>query len=134
MNMKKTQFGFVISMLILTVFACSFNVTTANFNSAQMATDPQAENPATTFSPQDTFYAVIDLDNAPDDTNVRAEWYAVDVEGEDPNTKIDQAQLTTGSNQLHFKLENTSPWPKGDYKVDLFINDKLEQTLEFQVE
>jgi hypothetical protein len=99
-----------------------------------MATDPQAENPTTTFSTQDTFYAVVDLDNAPDDTNVRAVWYAVDVEGENPETKINETQINTGSSQLHFELENTSPWPKGDYKVELFINDKLEQTLEFQVE
>jgi hypothetical protein len=124
---------FVLAGVMILVAACGFSFTTANFASAELAKDPEGSQPTTTFAPDDTFYAVIELDNAPEDTQVRAEWTAVDVAGEEPNTPIDSAQLSTGSGQLHFSLENNTPWPEGEYKVDLFIEDELERTLEFEV-
>jgi len=131
----KKKFGLVLMMLalFLAAAACGFSFTTANLGSAQMARDPGGNQPTTTFSPGDTFYAVVDLDNAPDDTVVRAVWTAVDVEGTEPNTQIDTAEITTGSNQLHFTLENDSPWPPGEYQVELYLGDELEETLSFEV-
>jgi len=134
MKTKHFRLGLVLSVLMVLAAACGFSFTTANFASAEMAKDPEGSQPATTFAPDDTFYAVIELDNAPEDTQVRAEWTAVDVAGEEPNTPIDSAQLSTGSGQLHFSLENNTPWPEGEYKVDLFIEDELERTLEFEVQ
>jgi hypothetical protein len=114
--------------------AYGFSFSTPNFDSTKMALDPEGEQPTTVFSPQDTFYAVVDLKNAPDDTAVRAEWVAVDVEGEESDFVIDSTEITTGSNQLHFNLKNDSPWPAGEYQVNLYIDDELEETLEFQVQ
>ncbi len=131
---KKFQLGVVLTVFMVTALACGFSFTTANFDSATMAQDAEGNQPTSTFSPDDTFYAVVELQNAPDDTKVRAEWTAVDVEGEEENTVIDSAEITTGSDQLHFTLENNSPWPAGSYQVDLYIDGELEQSLEFQVE
>ena len=134
--MKKQHLKIILALiaLIIAALACDFSFTTANIADAQMARDPEGNNPTTVFSPDDTFYAVVDLDNAPDDTTMRAEWTAVDVEGTDPNTSIDEAELTTGTGTLHFELSNTNPWPEGQYKVDLYINDELAETLEFEVQ
>jgi hypothetical protein len=74
------------------------------------------------------------LPNAPDDTKVKAVWTAVSVEGADPNTLIDQTELTSGGGALTFNLSNAGPWPTGQYKVELYLNDKLDRTLEFQVQ
>lgn len=131
---KKFQLGIVLTVFAITALACGFSFSTANFGSATMARDAEGNRPTSTFSPEDTFYAVVELQNAPDDTTVRAEWTAVDVQGEEENTPIDSAEITTGSDQLHFTLENNTPWPAGSYKVDLYIDGELEQTLEFQVE
>jgi len=131
---KKFQFGIVLTVFVISTMACGFSFSTANFDSATMARDAEGNRPTSTFSPQDTFYAVIDLQNAPDDTTVRAEWAAVDVEGEEENTVIDSAEITTGSDQLHFTLENNAPWPSGSYQVELYIDGELEQSLEFEVE
>jgi hypothetical protein len=49
------------------------------------------------------------------------------------HTKIDAAEKTVGDATLTFDLTGTKPWPKGSYKVDLYLNDKLDRTLEFQV-
>ena len=86
------------------------------------------------FSPQDTFYVLVDLANAPDDTTVKAAWTAVEAEGVEPNFFIDEAEITSGSNTLTFNLSNDSPWPTGKYKVDLYLNGELDRTLEFEVQ
>ena len=124
------------AFLVLALGACSFNASTANISSAKMATDKDGKNPTKTFSPDQPFYCIVELSNAPDDTKVRAVWTAVKAEGADPNTKIDEAEATSGSGQLQFNLSNQGPWPTGDYKVDLYLNDAKQptKTLEFQVQ
>jgi hypothetical protein len=123
------------AFLVLVLSACSFNASTANISSAKMARDQDGKQPAETFSPDEPFYCIVELSNAPDDTEVRAVWIAVKAEGADPNTKIDEAKTTSGSGQLQFNLSNDGPWPTGDYKVDLYLNNAKEptKTLEFEV-
>jgi hypothetical protein len=124
------------AFLVLALGACNFSASTANISSAKMATDKDGKNPTETFSPDQPFYCIVELSNAPDDTKVRAVWIAVKAEGADPNTKIDEAKATSGSGQLQFNLSNQGSWPTGDYKVDLYLNDAKEptKTLEFQVQ
>jgi hypothetical protein len=123
------------AFLVLVLSACSFNASTANISSAKMARDQDGKQPTETFSPDEPFYCIVELSNAPDDTEVRAVWIAVKAEGADPNTKIDEAKTTSGSGQLQFNLSNDGPWPTGDYKVDLYLNNAKEptKTLEFEV-
>ena len=123
------------AFLVLVLSACSFSASSANISSAKMSTDKDGKNPTQTFSPNEPFYCIVELSNAPDDTEVRAVWIAVNVEGADPNTKIDEAAAKSGSGQLQFNLSNDGPWPTGDYKVDLYLNDEKEptKTLTFKV-
>lgn len=123
-------------VIALTVLACSTSVTTAHFSDAFMAKDQDGTQKTTVFAGGDTFYAIVDLANAPDDTVVKAIWTAVNVEGEQPDLNIDEASYTSGDAQLYLYLTNQEGllWPVGQYKVDLYINDKLEKTLEFQVQ
>jgi outer membrane usher protein FimD/PapC len=123
------------AFLVLVLSACSFNASTANISSAKMARDQDGKQSTETFSPDEPFYCIVELSNAPDDTEVRAVWIAVKAEGADPNTKIDEAKTTSGSGQLQFNLSNDGPWPTGDYKVDLYLNNAKEptKTLEFEV-
>jgi hypothetical protein len=122
--------------LVLILTACSFSASSASISNAEMARDQDGKQPTETFSPDEPFYCIVELSNAPDDTSVRAVWTAVEVEGADANTRIDEARTTSGSGQLQFNLSNESPWPTGDYKVDLYLNDAEDptETLQFQVE
>jgi hypothetical protein len=122
--------------LLLVLSACSFSASSANISSAEMARDQEGEQPTKTFSPDDPFYCIVELSNAPNDTEVRAVWTAVKAEGADPNTRIDEATTTSGTGQLQFNLSNEGPWPTGDYKVDLYLNDATEptKTLKFEVQ
>jgi len=125
---------FALALLLLAALACDFSVSTANISEATLARDADGNEPTTVFNQDDVFYLLVDLANAPDDTTVKAAWTAVDVEGEEPNLFIDETELTTGDGRLTFDLSNNSLWPVGTYKVELYLNDELERTLEFQVQ
>ena len=98
--------------------------------------DQDGKQPTKTFSPDESFYCIVELSNAPDDTKVKAVWTAVKAEDAQPNTFIDNATAKGGSGEIQFNLTNQGPWPTGDYKVDLYLNDakKPTKTLEFKVQ
>ncbi len=123
----------IIALMALAASGCTLS--TANISEAYMARDPEGDNKTTVFSSEDTFYCIVELSNAPDDTVVRALWTAVNVVGETPNTEIGEASITSTDGQHTFDLNNEGPWPVGQYKVDLFLNDEQEPeaTLEFSV-
>lgn len=126
---------FTIIILTLAMSGCEFSASTANIPSVVLATDEAGTNVTTQFSPEDTFYAVVELANAPDSTEVKAVWTAVDVgDAAEPGQLIDEATLETGSGQVIFDLSNDGFWPAGQYKVDIYLDGELDQTLEFSVE
>lgn len=135
--MRQKQLIRIISLtFVFLLVACGgdgVSLSTANISKARLTKDEAGTQGTTTFSPTDTFYLLVDLANAPDDTTVKAEWTAVSVEGADPNTVLDNVELTNGSGTLTFNLDNDNPWPAGDYKVDLYLNGELDQTITFKV-
>ncbi len=127
--------GLVLIATTLTAVGCGFNISTANISAATMARDQDGAEPTTTFKPDETFYAVLQLSNAPDDTDVRAVWSAVDIDAPSVNTEIAEAAVQTGDAQIYFDLTNDEPWPRGNYRVDLFLrqDEKAAVALEFEV-
>jgi hypothetical protein len=124
-----------ILVLVAVTLACGASVSTAKISSAIMSADSEGASATTTFSPDQAFYAIVELANAPSDTKLKAVWTAVEVEGEQPDLLIDQTEITAGNeNVFTFNLTNDGLWPAGKYKVDIYLNDTLDQTLEFQVQ
>jgi hypothetical protein len=133
----------VIALFAMPALACEFSVSTATITKAVMAEDVQGANlepvnVTDTYSPdQQVFHAVVTIANAPSDTKVRAVWTAIDVgDAAQPNTVIDEAETTAeGSGNIDLTLTSqTGSWPAGTYKVDIYLNDKLDRTLNFSVE
>lgn len=122
------------SLLVFMLLACGFNFSTANISDAKTATDPEGASPTTVFEQDAVIYAVVTLANAPDDTTVKASWVAVEAEGVDPNFVIDEVELTSGDGVLQFDLSNDKLWPVGKYKVDLYLNNELDRSLDFEVQ
>lgn len=73
------------------------------------------------FFPQDTFYAIIEMPDAPADTVAKAVWYAVYAEGLALNSELDQAEIL-GTGTITFNLTATEPWLTGKYKVEIYAN------------
>ena len=135
MKSTKTQILFVVAILMVSALACGGSISTANIGSAWMATDEGGATHTTVYSQEAVFYALVDLKNAPDDTKVKAIWTVVEAEGTDPNFLLSETETTSGDAIVHFQLENTDYlWPKGKYKVDIYLNDSLDQTLNFEVQ
>jgi len=135
MKTHKIQILLVIAILISAALACGGSISTANISSAKMAADSEGTQETTVFAPDQTFYCIVELANAPDDTKLKAVWTAVEVEGEEQNVLIDEAEITAEEgNVFTFDLTNNGLWPVGKYKVDLYLNDKLDRTLEFEVQ
>jgi len=134
-NNKLTLF-MAFMAISLVIQACDFSFSTANFDDAFMSTDAEGNQRTTTYGQGDIFYAIVDLANAPDDTELRAEWFAVNAEGTEPNFFITEASIQSGDDRITFDLTNEAGflWPNGSYRVDLYLNDELDRSLEFSVQ
>jgi len=123
-----------ISMVLMTILlACSFSASTANIKEAYMAREVNGTVEATTtFAPDEIFYCLVNVANAPDDTVTKAAWYAVDVPGVEANYLIDETEIA-GGGDITFDLSNDQYWPDGKYKVEIYLDGELDTTLEFSV-
>jgi hypothetical protein len=64
----------------------------------------------------------------------RSVWYAVKVEDIPPNTKLyDTKTKSMLLNGGHFTLENSNPWPRGQYRSDIYVNGKKLRSLPYTV-
>jgi serine protease Do len=134
MNRRHIRLFMTFGAVFLLLTACEFSASTANISDVILAKDEAGTQPATTFEPEETFYLVVDLANAPDDTMVKTSWYAVDVGTvAPPNTLIDEVSLTSGTGKLYFNLSPSGVWAPGTYKADVYLNDELNQTVDIQV-
>jgi glucan-binding YG repeat protein len=80
------------------------------------------------------FYVTGDINNAPDDTVISAVWYYLDT---DSDYMIDQSQYQVEgtNNSFYFSLSiPDNGWPVGTYRVDLYIDDAVDQSIFFTVE
>lgn len=124
--------------LVVSSLACAALSTELGLTDLRMAFDQDGNNPTTTFAPTDVFYAVADLANAPQGTQVEAKWTAVNAADTEPNLEFQTQTLDiteenfTGT--IYFQLSNDEGWPTGQYKVDLYLNGTLAQSAEFSVQ
>jgi hypothetical protein len=127
-----------ILSLVASGLACSALSTELGLSNARMSFDQGGEDVTSTFSTTDVFYAVADLANAPSGTKLEAKWIAVDAADTEPNLEFQTQvlditdELFTG--EIYFQLSNDGPWPVGQYRVDLYLNDTLAQSVEFSVQ
>lgn len=135
MNKNKFQILIIVFVVMFTMLACEVSASTAKITDAYLTPNEDGSGNFTMFSADQTFYCVVKVANAPEDTTLKAVWTAVDVEGVDPNLLISEFELTTESeNEFTFNLQNDQLWPSGTYKVEIFMNGTLEKTLEFEVQ
>jgi hypothetical protein len=132
MGKKRILLFLGLATLVLSALACEFSATTANIKDAYLVTDESSGTKTTTYTQDQPFVFVVELANAPDDTKVKAVWYAYDESG--TATQFVEKEMVTGGSPITFSATNNGPWPVGKYKVELYLNDKLNKTVEFSVE
>jgi hypothetical protein len=84
--------------------------------------DKKVTTPAETFAPKDTIYAAVDTTGT-GHSKLRALWSFV--KG-DKTAKVDETTVEidpTAPATTEFHVVKPSGWPKGDYRVEIFLND-----------
>lgn len=103
-----------------------------------MARDDGSGNPAEetdTFGPSDrTIHCVVRLAQAKAKTKLKFSWWIVQAEGSETE-KIKDIEYTTKTleNVVHSHLKLPQDWPKGKYKVEVYVDGNLERTVEYTV-
>lgn len=103
-----------------------------------MAKDDGSGQPgdeATSFAPGDhTIHCVATLKTAKSGTQMKFSWWVVDADGT-KNQKIKDIDYTTKAleNVVHGHLTLPQDWPKGSYKVDVYVNGNLDKSLHYSV-
>ncbi len=90
----------------------------------------------TTFAPSDgKIHCVIELNKAKAGTKVRTVWIAADVEGT-KNQELKTLDYTTNSfeKKVTGYLTWSGEWPKGQYRLEVYINDALDKTINYTIE
>ena len=133
MNKRLLMIGFAIGILLLASIACEASASTASITSATLTADPASGAETTTFTPDQTFYVSVVLANAPDSTKVKAVWSSVDDAG--AATKLAEKEIVGSGSPINFNAANNAgPWPAGKYRVEIYLNDTLNKTIDFSVE
>ena len=87
-----------------------------------LGADKRVATPAETFAPKDTIYAVVETTGT-GHGKLRALWSFV--KGE-KTAKVDETVIEidpVAPAATEFHVVKPSGWPKGDYRVDIFLND-----------
>lgn len=127
----------VLVLIIVAVWSGGeISFTTANISQAYMASsvDPYTSEPIvkTDVFPQSTtteIYATALVKNIPGDTQVTAIWYHLPT-----GSSLSSDLIVPEDMWVSFSFTNPDGFPLGEYKVELIIDDEVDETLYFTVE
>ena len=143
--MKKSPLviaSIIVVSLLLAISLTACEVTTASLSEATMCLSVDNDMrpiDATDIFATDTpeIFCSVKLSSAPPDTEVKAEWIYVqgELEGTE-NHLIDDYSLTAeGTLYIGFSLtEPDAGWPKGEYKVILYVDGTEKLSVPFTVQ
>lgn len=116
-----------LGLLVVAGLACNYSATTANISDLKLGKDKEVTQAATTFAAGDTVYAEATVSNAPGKLKVKGRLAVEDVEGEQagPIPGLEKTIDLDGSGTATFTFSPPpSGWPKGKYKVEVFMLDE----------
>ena len=86
------------------------------------------------YKPDQVIYLFFDINDPSNKNVIRIVWSVVDVKGFLPGAvRSDITDVATVKNYRTLSNHSANPWPAGKYKVDLYLNDNLQQTIEFEI-
>ena len=146
MKNKSSLIGGIAMVLILAVIplmGCEAEVsfTTASLSEATMTTavdeNMQPLDTTDVFTPDTPeIFCSFKLSNAPPDTEIKAEWVYIEGELEDVSNYLMDEWSTTTDGTGYISVSIIGPyagWPKGDYKVILYVDDEEKLSVPFYV-
>ena len=103
---------------------------------AYITNNPEAERASIFSLETHTFYAMFKAKGLSPGDKIRGVWIADDVGDAAPaNFKIQESALTAQDATMSAQFSMTKPgaWPRGDYHVEIYVNDQLATKVKFSV-
>lgn len=88
---------------------------------------------ATTFTSRDTMYVAVVTNNAASDSELSARWSFQDGSVVDSSSQNIARETGSSSSVTQFRVMRDKGWPVGGYTVDIWMNDMLVGTRQFEV-
>ena len=134
----------VLSLVLWTVSTAQTTSTQASLATSDVVEDVylarddgegKAGDVASVFRPTDIPVHCIVVLTSPDPTAVRMNFVAVKVAGVKPESRVVSASYATqqGQDRVFFTGRPHGKWTVGEYRIDVFVNDKLEKSVTFEV-
>lgn len=82
------------------------------------------------FSPSETIYVSVRTEGAAPSATLRARWTFQDGQVVQESS---QTIAPTGTSMTEFHVSNPTGWPRGSYKVEVFLNGSSVETESFKV-
>ena len=114
---------------VTTAPAASVRVTSVDLGRA-LGPDKNVSEKAETFKPTDTIYATVGTDGSSSAATLKAKWSFQD--GQTVN-ESSQTIAPTGPAVTEFHISKPSGWPKGGYKVEIFLDGVAVGSRDFKV-
>ncbi len=140
---SKATIGFVFLATMLTLIGCSAqveNTTTpskAGFTNIVLTDDKTSTTSDEAFNANTPeIFVTFGLSNVPVGDKIKGAWVCEESKEAPPNYEIDAATIVIGPgvNNGNFSLSKPNKgWPAGKYRVDLYWNDKVVESVKFTV-
>jgi hypothetical protein len=97
---------------------------------------------AKTFKSSDAFAALVKISDPKNGTKVKAVWTAIDAGGVH-DTRVSEKEVTITPellksakepDRIDFILPHKTPYPAGEYKVEVYLDGELAEIQEFKIE
>jgi len=116
-------------------------VSSASLTEATMASEVDSlsrpiEELSTFWDDTSDIYCSVKVSDAPDGTEIKAEWIYIEGEEESlSNYKIgEESSITSGTRYLHFRqTKKAAGWLLGDYEVKLYLNGEEKVAVPFTI-
>lgn len=93
--------------------------------------DKSIKDNTDSFRPSDTIYASVKTDGSGINVGLKARWT---YENGQPVDEATQSISPNGEARTEFHISKPEGWPKGKYKLEVFLNGQSAGTKEFTVE
>ena len=120
-------------MLMILVSGCDVIVSPSSVDDIVLTTalndDYCAIDDVTTFSPNGPFYCSVMASNLRSGSALASRWYYGEQFIEEINYEVQEG----GHGCVGFELTSPNPWPRGSYRVEIYLNGHLERMATFAV-
>jgi hypothetical protein len=99
-----------------------------------LAADIDGFIPKSQFKPSEIIYLLFDINDPTGKNVVRIVWSVVEAKGFKAGAvRSDTPFIIKGNKFVTLSDHSTAPWTEGKYKVEIYLNNELNKTIEFNI-